>query len=149
MELEYVAIPTPPNPDQCLPVRTMLSSVGSREQIHRMIRGGVRKEHRGGHSRILNGLEMFKVQFDGKKTEHYVAYVDCFCAWFSHRQVFKGQRKKTGHIVPPPSRNASIRKKLDPAWIRAHAQETNFTKKLIHELQVNKGVNLRWKIPQP
>ena len=99
---------------------------------------------------------MFKVslpQCENDRGKHppqwyWVARVDLFCAWLSHRKMFTGQRLGNGKVIPPPHRNSPLRKMLRPEWIRENVKHTRYTKRVAECLRdPNLQGAVEWKAP--
>ena len=79
----------------------------------------------------------------------WVARVDLFCAWLSHRKRFTGMRHLNGKVTPPPPRNSPLRKMLRPEWIRANVKHTMATKRLVECLRdPEKQGAIEWRMPR-
>ena len=144
-------ITPPPDPSAFLPVRALLLvsievGFGGGGDPRSMLRGS-RSPH--GH-RISNGMQQFMVRRPagdwGSRSGVWVARVDDFCAFLSHRRVVTGGWKKDGTRIQPmdPVRRRRV---LNPGWVRAEAwKHLNFKTRKIAEC-LRDGKELEWKRP--
>ena len=148
--MEFQPTTPPSDPEAFLPVVDMLRSAGINREASHILRGA--RDFRG--CLIANGLPMFQVallsQQDWRPRRRYwVARVDLFCAWLSHRKMLTGYQLASGKVIPLPARNSPLRKMLRPEWVRANVKHTKTTKRLAECLRdPSKQGSIEWRTPR-
>ena len=95
---------------------------------------------------VRNGLPMFQARIEGHSGWTWVARVDLFCAFLSHRRMFTGWRDRNGKVTPPPSLNSPLRKALRHEWVRAATFPSQRTRALSAALSGG-GAVVEWRKP--
>ena len=85
--------------------------------------------------RIPNGLPMFQARLEGQSGWVWVAYIDLFCAFLSHRRFMAGR----------PARD-KVRKALRPEWVRSVTFPSQRTRALTEAL-ASGGAGVEWRKP--